>query len=125
MQSIRFRFFLAMTAALCAACLCAAGGDSKVQPAQVENGVRSVPAYPVIWPEMPPGPNKDVYLSNCVACHSQLYVLMQPPFPRATWIAEVDKMKKTYGAQIQDAQMPLIVDYLVSIRGAAPSAKKN
>ena len=71
--------------------------DGKVEPAQVAYGVRSVSAYPVIWPEMPAGPNKDVYLNNCVTCHSQYYVLMQPPFSRKVWTAEVEKMKKTYG----------------------------
>lgn len=110
--------------AIAAAGIGAAGDQAKLQPAQVENGVRSVPAYPVVWPEMPPGPNRDLYLANCVTCHSQLYVLMQPPFPRATWIAEVDKMKKTYGAQMEDKNMPPIVDYLVSIRGTPPAAKK-
>lgn len=92
--------------------------DPKVQPAQVADGVRSVPAYPVLWPEMPAGPNKDVYLNACVTCHSQLYVLMQPRFSRKVWTAEVDKMKKTYGAQFDDKAMPQIVDYLVAIRGA-------
>jgi hypothetical protein len=114
---------LLTVSALLAASVCAAGDDARVQPAQVDKGVRSVPAYPVIWPEMPPGPNKDVYLANCVTCHSQLYVLMQPGFSRATWTAEVDKMKKSYGAQIQDSQMPAIVDYLVSVRGIKPDKK--
>lgn len=91
--------------------------DTRIEPAQVVDGVRSVPAYPVIWPEMPAGPNKDVYLNNCVTCHSQYYVLMQPPFSRKVWTAEVDKMKKTYGAAIDDKVMPQIVDYLVSVRG--------
>lgn len=95
--------------------------DSKPQPAEVVNGVYSVPTYPVLWPEMPAGPNKDVYESNCVTCHSQLYVLMQPAFSRTTWTNEVEKMKKSYGAPIEDAKIPLIVDYLVSVRGAKPA----
>ena len=103
----------------------AAQENSKPQPAQVVNGVYSVPAYPVLWPEMPPGPNKDVYESNCVTCHSQLYVLMQPDFSRATWTSEVEKMKKSYGAPIEDAKIPLIVDYLVSVRGAKPAGERK
>ena len=43
--------------------------------------------------------------------------MMQPNFPRKTWIAEVDKMKKVYGAPIQDEQVEPMVNYLVSIRG--------
>src|SRR5579862_9252627 len=77
--------------------------SGKVEMSREANGVVSVPAYPIVWPEMPNGPSKDVYLANCVTCHSQLYVLMQPPFPRKTWTAEVEKMKKSYGAQIEDA----------------------
>lgn len=91
--------------------------DPKVQPATVADGVRSVPQYPVIWPPMPDGPGKDVYYNNCVTCHSQYYVLMQPPFSRKVWTAEVEKMKKPYGAMIDDKVIPQIVDYLVSVRG--------
>ena len=99
--------------------------DPNVQHAQVVDGVRSVPVYPVIWPEMPAGPNKNLYLSNCVVCHSQLYVLMQPPFSRKIWTAEVQKMKQSYGATIEDANIPPIVDYLVAIRGDEPRGTKN
>jgi cytochrome c5 len=117
----KFRFFVSAIALPSAAAIALAtetsAKDPRVEPAQVVDGVRSVPAYPVVWPEMPAGPSKDVYLANCVTCHSQLYVLMQPPFSRKVWAAEVDKMKKTYGAAIDDKVMPQIVDYLVSVRG--------
>ena len=99
--------------------------DANVQHAQVVDGVRSVPVYPVIWPEMPAGPNKNLYLSNCVSCHSQLYVLMPPSFSRKVWTTEVQKMKQSYGATIEDANIPPIVDYLVFIRGTAASEKTN
>jgi hypothetical protein len=118
------RMIVLVVAATLGALVLGAGKDAKVEPAQVSGGVRSVPPYPVIFLEMPAGPNKDVYLSNCITCHSQLYVLMQPRFSRATWTAEVDKMKNAYGAQIEDKNKPLIVDYLVSIRGSE-SGKTN
>lgn len=102
-----------------------ASKDTKVEPAQVVDGVRSVPAYPVIWPEMPDGPNKDVYLANCVTCHSQRYVLMQPRFTRKVWTAEVDKMKKSYGAMMDDKVMPSIVDYLIAINGKDDAGAKR
>ena len=113
---------IAIVAATCvrAGSRAAATQGAKPQPAEIVDGVYSVPPYPVFWPEMPPGVNKDVYLANCVACHSQLYVLSQPPFSRATWTREVQKMKESYGAPIEDAKIPLIVDYLVSIRGDKP-----
>jgi hypothetical protein len=34
--------------------------------------------------------------------------------PRATWAAEVAKMRNTYKAPLKDADMPLIVDYLAA-----------
>ncbi|HSU69174.1 MAG TPA: hypothetical protein VLJ39_19980 [Tepidisphaeraceae bacterium] len=92
-------------------------GDPDVQPAKVTEGVRSIVLPSMPAPEMPEGPGKNVYTANCIICHSQRYVTMQPAFPRKTWQAEVEKMKKVYGAPIQDAQMPQIVDYLMSVRG--------
>lgn len=88
-------------------------------PAKVEiptTGVRSI-TLPAIETELPPGPGKLTVMSTCTLCHSQRYVMMQPNFPRKTWIAEVDKMKKVYGATILDEQVEPIVNYLVSIRG--------
>jgi cytochrome c5 len=89
------------------------------KPAKVEvptTGARSI-TLPTIETELPPGPGKVTVISTCTLCHSQRYVLMQPNFPRKTWIAEVDKMKKVYGAPIQDEQVEPIVNYLTSIRG--------
>jgi hypothetical protein len=37
---------------------------------------------------------------------------MQPPLPAATWDAEVQKMIKTYGAQISDPDAQKIIQYL-------------
>ena len=123
---MRKRLFALLPLPLCLlAAAPAPSKDPKVEPAQVVDGVRSIPTLPVLWPEMPPGPNKNVYLANCVTCHSQRYVLMQPPFSRKTWTAEVQKMKKPYGAMIDDKVMPQIVDYLVAIRGKGePAAAK-
>ncbi len=64
-----------------------------------------------------PGPNQDLAMGNCGACHSAEYVATQPrnlPNPRAFWQAEVTKMKAAYGAPIDDADIPKIVDYLVA-----------
>ena len=60
----------------------------------------------------PDGPNLKVVQQNCLACHSADMVLDQPLFPRATWTAEVTKMRNTYKAPISDADAALIVDYL-------------
>jgi hypothetical protein len=72
---------------------------------------------PVMTPELPDGPGKDAVMGRCVLCHSPRYILMQPAFSEQTWIAEVTKMKKTFGAPIADEQVEEIVKYLVSIRG--------
>jgi len=67
---------------------------------------------------MPDGPGRDAFLAGCRACHSPRYVLDQPPFARKTWQAEVDKMRATYGAPLVPDDVPVIVDYLVSVRGS-------
>jgi hypothetical protein len=53
----------------------------------------------------------DVY---CNACHSPMYITMQPPLSADTWAAEVTKMQKTYGADIPDEISKKIILYLGS-----------
>jgi hypothetical protein len=49
-----------------------------------------------------------------MGCHSADYVLTQPPgMPRSFWEAEVNKMKKVFGAPLPDDQVTPLVDYLV------------
>ncbi len=56
--------------------------------------------------------------ASCVACHSAEYMLYQPPTaPRAYWDAMVQRMKVVFKAPIDDADMPVIVDYLVKTYG--------
>ena len=62
----------------------------------------------------PDGPNVKVVTQNCLACHSADMVLDQPLLPRATWAAEVTKMRNVYKAPISDADAALIVDYLAA-----------
>jgi mono/diheme cytochrome c family protein len=64
-----------------------------------------------------PGPNLEVVQNNCTACHSADYVAIQPRGPKYKkdfWQAEVNKMIKVYGAQIDDADVGKIVDYLAA-----------
>jgi hypothetical protein len=42
-------------------------------------------------------------------------VLTQPRLSRAVWQGEVDKMRNTYKAPIEAADVPAIVDYLVTL----------
>lgn len=66
----------------------------------------------------PGGARADAINNNCLACHSADMVLNQPALPKATWEAEVHKMINVYKAPIDDADVPAIVNYLASIRGA-------
>ena len=64
-----------------------------------------------------PGPNLDAVQNNCTACHSADYIATQPrgpKFKKDFWQAEVNKMIKVYGAQIDDADVGKIVDYLAT-----------
>jgi len=81
----------------------------------------SVAAKPVTY-ELPeetaafgPGPNLDTVQGNCGACHSADYILSQPvgaKYKKDFWQAEVTKMIKVYGAPIEEADVPKIVEYL-------------
>ena len=66
----------------------------------------------------PGGSAEDAINNNCLACHSADMVLNQPALPKATWEAEVHKMINVYRAPIDDADVPAIVDYLTSTKGA-------
>src|SRR5512140_2365632 len=64
-----------------------------------------------------PGPNLDVVKNNCTACHSADYVQTPPRGPKHKkdfWQAEVTKIIKVYGAPINEADVPKIVDYLAA-----------
>lgn len=56
--------------------------------------------------------------TNCVACHSAEYMAYQPPTAaRPYWDAMVKRMKAVFKAPIDDADMPVIVDYLTKTYG--------
>jgi sulfite dehydrogenase (cytochrome) subunit B len=64
-----------------------------------------------------PGPNLEVVESNCGACHSADYILLQPRSfkdNRGFWQSEVNKMIKAYHAPIKEEDVPKIVDYLAA-----------
>ena len=77
--------------------------------------------------ELPPdsarlktAPGSDVAAAQCGTCHSFDYVSMQPAGkPLAFWKAEVEKMKKVYGAPIPDDQIEPIAQYLAHSYGDA------
>jgi mono/diheme cytochrome c family protein len=98
-------------------------GATAAKPVAAPMVVKSI-ELPTITTELPPGPGRDTVAVSCILCHSPRYITGQPPFKRAVWVAEVDKMRKVYGAPIEEAQVAEIVDYLVAIRGAQEPAGK-
>ena len=63
-------------------------------------------------------PGVDVAQRACSICHSLDYIAIQPAGrPQAFWKAEVEKMKKVYGASIPDDQIEPIAEYLTRAYG--------
>jgi sulfite dehydrogenase (cytochrome) subunit B len=56
-----------------------------------------------------PGPNLEAAQNNCTACHSTDEI--QPEYKKDFWQAEVTQKIKLYGAPIDEADVPKIVDY--------------
>ena len=64
-----------------------------------------------------PLPGFAVTTTLCSTCHSADYVKTQPLNVKSKkdfWQAEVTKMVKAYGAPIDDADVPKIVEYLAA-----------
>ncbi len=66
-----------------------------------------------------PGTGSDLANGQCLICHSAEYITTQPPGkPLAFWKAEVEKMRKVYGAPIPDDQINPIAEYLARSYGS-------
>jgi hypothetical protein len=96
--------------------------DEKPEPAMQRGTVRAI-KLPEVKTELPPGPGRETVAAQCVVCHTLNYIIIQPPFSKETWTAEVTKMQKTYSAPIPDDKIPEIVNYLVAVRGKPSAAK--
>lgn len=68
----------------------------------------------------PGGADAEAINNNCLACHSAGMVLNQPAMPRAAWETEVNKMIGVYKAPVAAEDVPAIVAYLDSTKGAKP-----
>ena len=73
---------------------------------------------PVSDRSFPAGPGMAVVQANCLTCHSAGMVVNQPNLTRAAWEAEVNKMRAIYKAPVAAEDVPAIVAYLASIKGA-------
>lgn len=57
--------------------------------------------------------------ANCVICHSAEYFRYQPPNAgRPYWEAMTKRMKAVFKAPVDDADIPMIVDYLAATYGS-------
>jgi len=82
------------------------------QGALSPDSVYQVSAYPVPILDLAAGDGRQYVQIHCNTCHSPRYITMQPPLPAADWESEVNKMIKTYGANIPEDAVPKIIGYL-------------
>ena len=69
-----------------------------------------------------PLPGYALATTYCYTCHSTDYIRYQSTTTtRATWLASVTKMQKTFRASIPDDAIETIADYLVRTYGAERS----
>jgi mono/diheme cytochrome c family protein len=94
----------------------APGPQDKIPAVSSPTSAHSI-SLPHFEPELPVAPGRDEFMAVCVSCHSPRYVTMQPAFPQRQWETTVDKMVKSYGAQMDQTQRLSIVGYLVTING--------
>ncbi len=66
--------------------------------------------------ELPDGPGRQAVIENCTACHSPSTMLQQPQMSREKWKSIVGKMVEVYKAPVEEASIPLIIDYLMMVQ---------
>ncbi|HEY4173337.1 MAG TPA: cytochrome c [Rhodopila sp.] len=66
----------------------------------------------------PGGSAAEAINNNCLTCHSAGMVLNQPNLSQAGWQAEVGKMRAQYKAPVEAQDVPAIVAWLTSHKGA-------
>ena len=70
-----------------------------------------------------PGAGRDLVESNCQACHSLDYIVMNSPFlDREGWRKEVVKMVEVFGAPVGKPDQDAIIAYLAEHYGGAQTA---
>jgi hypothetical protein len=93
------------------------GGDLQTPAGAAETSIVLPPDGVQLQASALPGFGKAK--AECVGCHSAEYMLYQPATaPRAYWEAMVLRMKSVFKAPIDDADVPVLVDYLVKTYGS-------
>lgn len=87
---------------------------SAQEPAGMMKNDITLPQIPI---DLKAGEGKDKVSVQCNICHSVDYILMQPVSSRAVWAGSVTKMRKVFGAPINDADAEIIINYLAAQYG--------
>ena len=66
--------------------------------------------------EIPPGPHREAFQTNCVICHSPLLPLNQPTLAQNQWTEVVRKMVSAYGAPMTPDDEAHVVEYLTAVQ---------
>ena len=88
-------------------------------PASPGSQVHSID-LPHFMPYLPAGPDRELFASRCLSCHTMRYMTMQPLLTQAKWEDSVKKMIKTYGAPIEESEAPRLAQYLVALQHSEP-----
>ena len=93
---------------------------SLASPLQVQAATKTFQPPPDLLQLKPsPLPGYGKAQAACVSCHSAEYMAYQPPSAaRPYWEAMVKRMKLVFKAPLDDADIPVIVDYLAKTYGA-------
>jgi hypothetical protein len=90
-----------------------AGKIHRAPPAKPSNGASyNAGNYPTFRLAFAPGEGSREVDTYCNVCHTPRYILMQPAVAPGTWADEVNKMIKTYGANVPDDAAQKIISYL-------------
>ncbi|WP_038580163.1 hypothetical protein [Dyella japonica] len=88
-------------------------GAQTVRPAPI--AIHSVSVdLPVSHTSFPPGPGSEL-TGKCLICHSAGMVLKQPALTQEEWTAEITKMRKVYGAPIDDSDVAPLSAYFTKV----------
>jgi cytochrome c5 len=77
----------------------------------------------LVFPKLPPDPNRQIYLNTCGACHAA-DVVVGENHSREIWGTLVDRMREN-GARGSDDDFKKITDYLVMYFGPTPGSSKR
>jgi cytochrome c553 len=91
--------------------------------------ILAVAAAPIVFApvtvEMPSeepqfaGPDADLLIANCAACHSAEMILAQPRMSEEQWRHSVEKMRTVYKAPVDEADAARLPAALVRLQEAA------